>query len=147
MLSVASDAVQRTRADMKVHRQRCARVHQKAGTCVCRQAHTDTCAPLQVCMQTCTQTHSHPVLLPLLIRVQNRTSCSALKPSASCFLLSPVSIQDSAVSAFPSWLLPRAMAEEVLKLFSSYFSFSLCFSTSHVVSAQAEYLRFSSSFP
>lgn len=110
-------------------------------------ARTDTRAHSQVCVQTCTQTPSHPVLLPLLIRVQNRTPCSALKPSASGFLLSPASIRDSAVSAFPSWLLPSAMAEEVLKLFSSYFSFSLCFSTSHIVSAQAEYLRFSSSFP
>lgn len=118
-------------------------MHVQTGT----RAHTDACAHLQVCVQTCTQAHSRLVSLPLLIRVQKRTSCSSLKPFTSCFLLSPVNIRDSAVSAFPSWLLPSAMADEVLKVFSSYFSFSLCFSTSHVVSAQAEYLRFSSSFP
>jgi len=41
------------------------------------------------------------------------------------FLLAPVKIHDSAVSVFASRLLPRGMAEEVLKLFSCRLSLSL----------------------
>lgn len=39
-----------------------------------------------------------------------------------CFLLARVKIHDS---AFSSCLLPSGMAEELLKVFSSYFSLSL----------------------
>lgn len=42
-----------------------------------------------------------------------------------CVLLVPLKIDGSAVSVFSSCLLPSGMAEEVLKVFSSYFSLSL----------------------
>lgn len=104
----------------------------------CRQAHA--CRHV-VC--ACTERHSPSVLISLLIRVQERTSMFLSETLLQfCFLLAPVKIHDSAVSIFPSCLVPGDMSE-VLKVFSSYFS--LFQPQSHLL-GQVEYFRLSSSF-
>lgn len=76
------------------------------------------CTHTHVCVHRDTLSLS---VMSLLIRVQKRTFMFLSETLLQfCFLLAPVKIHDSAVSVFPSCLIPGDMAE-VLKVFSSYF--------------------------
>lgn len=118
----------------------CAYIYQKTDTCICRQAHTHTYRHVYSCSPT--QCHCTWSEFRKGLHVPVWNALPVLFPHFA------VNIPDSALSTFLTCLCCVGMAEEVLKVFSSFLSIlALMALSQHRLSASVSPLPSHSSFP